>query len=307
MAIPRAWVLKRWRRATAALCVTLCFAVCTTARADITVTDDLGSVLTLATPALRIVSLAPHVTELLFAAGAGSNVVGAVKHSDYPPAARNIARVGESKSVSYETLLALQPDLVITWHTGNGQEMTARLRELGLMVYVNEPRTLPDVARSVAIFGKLSGHDDSAAGVAEDFMATYTQLRQRYQQRAKVRVFYQMWDQPLMTLNGRHLISDVIRLCGGSNVFADAIPIAPTISIEAVLRADPQVIVASGMAEARPEWLDMWQAWPTLTAVRTRQLYFVPPDLLQRHTPRVLEGAQLLCAQLERTRALARP
>jgi iron complex transport system substrate-binding protein len=132
----------------------------------------------------------------------------------------------------------------------------------------------------------------------------YTQLLSTFADREPVKVFYQVWNQPLITMNGEHLISVVIELCGGRNVFADAIPIAPRISVESVLRLDPDAIVASGMAEARPDWLDMWKAWPTLRAVRNEQLYFVPPDLLQRHTPRLLDGAKMLCEQLQGTRVL---
>lgn len=274
------------------------------ANAEITVTDDLGDVIRLAHPATRIVSLAPHVTELLFAAGAGEHVIAVVDHSDFPPAARDITRLGSSKTVSHEALVALRPDLIVAWHSGNGPDIIKRVRELGLTVYVNEPRTLPDVARALLDLGRLSGHETASTAAAAAFMLRYRQLYERYQARAPVTVFYQVWDQPLTTLNGRHLISDVIRLCGGRNVFADAIPIAPNVSIEAVIRASPHVIVASGMAESRPDWLDMWKAWPSIAAVKNRQLYFVPPDLLQRHTPRVLDGAEMLCGQLDRTRAL---
>jgi iron complex transport system substrate-binding protein len=273
------------------------------ALAEITVTDDLRATVTLAGPAMRVVSLAPHITELLFAAGAGEQIIGVVRHSDFPPAALEIAQIGSYKSISYEALLALQPDLVVAWHSGNGSEIIARLRELGLTVYVNEPRTLPHVARALRDFGQLTGHAEAASSAADSFEARFTALQARYRDRPLVSVFYQVWNQPLTTLNGEHLISDVIRLCGGNNVFADAVVLAPQINVESVIRVDPQVIVASGMGESRPEWLDMWEAWPSIRAVRTHQLYYVPPDLLQRHTPRVLDGAEILCRHLDETRA----
>lgn len=271
--------------------------------AEIAVTDDRLATIRLQTPAMRIVSLAPHITELLFAAGAGNQVIGVVSHSDFPPAALAIPQLGSYKSINYEALLGLQPDLVVAWHSGNGAEIIARLRELGLTVYVNEPRTLPHVARALRDLGQLTGNAEIASGAADRFEARLNALEVRYQQRRLVSVFYQVWDQPLTTLNGKHLISDVIRLCGGHNVFNDALVLAPQISVESVIRANPQVIVASGMGESRPEWLDMWEDWPSIDAVRDRQLYFVPPDLLQRHTPRVLDGAELLCRHLDKTRA----
>jgi iron complex transport system substrate-binding protein len=117
-----------------------------------------------------------------------------------------------------------------------------------------------------------------------------------------VEVFYQVWKQPMMTVNGKQIISDAIRLCGGRNVFA-ALPIlAPTVTAEAVIAANPEVIVASGMGEARPEWLDDWRRWKTLAAVAGDNLYFIPPDLIQRHTPRILDGAEQLCLHLETAR-----
>jgi iron complex transport system substrate-binding protein len=270
--------------------------------AEVSALDDLGERMTLANPARRIISLAPHITELLFAAGAGGQIVGVVDHSDYPPAAQNILRIGAYNSVSHEALIALTPDLIVAWHSGNGSEQIRRLRALGLNVYANEPRKLPDIARSLVDFARLSGHLETGSQAAEQFLSTYRELHRRNQDRSIVRVFYQVWNQPLITMNGKHVISDVIRLCGGENVFEDAIPLAPRISVESVLRLDPDVIVASGMAQARPEWLDMWTAWPSIKAVRNNHLYYIPPDLLQRHTPRLLDGAKTLCKQLDKVR-----
>ena len=127
-------------------------------------------------------------------------------------------------------------------------------------------------------------------------------LAARYAGQPSVRTFYQIWDRPLMTVNDEHLIADVIRLCGGSNAFGSQAQLAPTIGVEAVLAANPEAIVASGMGDARPEWLDQWARWPQLEATRRDNLFFVPPDLIQRHTPRILDGAERLCAQLETAR-----
>jgi len=271
--------------------------------ADIEVVDDRGDTLVLERPARRIVSLAPHVTELLFAAGAGESVIGVVNHSDFPAAAREIQQIGSNRSVSQEALVALQPDLVIAWYSGNGPEIIDRLRAFGLKVYVNEPRVLADVARSLENFGALAGAGAIGAAAARAFIDGYEALEHRYRERSPVSVFYQVWDEPLTTLNGEHLISDVIELCGGRNVFADALPLAPRISIESVVRSNPDTIVASGMGISRPEWLDDWRDWPSINAVKYEQLYFVPPDLLQRHTPRILDGARRLCDHLQKARA----
>ncbi len=272
------------------------------AAAEIRLQDAQGNEVVLAQPAQRIVSLAPHLTEVVYAAAAGAQLVGTASYSDYPEAALTIPRVGSSDNVSYESLVALKPDLVLVWLSGNGVETANRLRELGLTLFVSEPRTLEDVATSLRQIGRLSGHDQEAEQAAARFMGQLRYLRETYSTQSAIDVYYQIWNEPLLTLNGEHLISDVVRLCGGRNVFADAMPMVLRINVESVIRADPQVIVASGMDEARPEWLDDWRRWTTITAVREQQLYFIPPDLLQRHTPRIIQGAQLLCEYLAQAR-----
>jgi iron complex transport system substrate-binding protein len=270
--------------------------------AQITVRDAMDRTLVLEKPATRVISLAPHITEVVYAAGAGEQLVGAVSYSDYPEAARAIPRVGSYDSVSYETLLTLKPDLVLAWHEGNGEDVVTRLQSLGLNVYVGEPRALEDVAESLRVIGVLTGNEQVADAAASRFMQQLHALRETYSAREPVTVYYQIWNEPLLTLNGDHLISDVVRLCGGRNVFADAMPLVSRISVESVLRANPQVIIASGMDKARPEWLDDWREWSAMTAVKNDQLYFIPPDILQRHTPRIIEGATLMCEKLQQAR-----
>ena len=270
--------------------------------AEIQVDDSLGRKLVLEKPATRVISLAPHMTEVAFAAGAGAQLIGAVSYSDYPEAAKAIPRVGSYDNVSYETLVALNPDLVLAWRSGNGDEVIKRLESLGLTVYVDESKTLEDVARSVRAVGKLTGNEAVAEAEARAFLQKLSQLRETYSTRQEVGVYYQIWDEPLLTLNGDHLISDVVRLCGGRNVFADSPVLVSRISVESVIRVDPQVIIASGMDKARPEWLDKWREWTSMTAVKNNQLYFVPPDVLQRHTPRIIEGASLMCEKLQLAR-----
>lgn len=268
----------------------------------VTAIDDGGRELTLERPARRVVSLAPHATELLFAVGAGGQLVGAVSHSDYPPAARHIPRVGGYDAVDLERIVRLEPDLVVAWGSGNGPRTIERLRELGVPVYVSEPRSLEGIARALERLGRLTGHPERGRERARRFRVRYAALQARYAGAEPVSVLYQIWNRPLMTINGEHLISDIIRLCGGRNVFAEAQTLAPTVSREAVLGADPEVIVASGMGDSRPDWLDAWRRWPRLQAVQGGHLYHVHPDLLQRHGPRIIEGAERLCAHLERVR-----
>ncbi|MCR9106492.1 MAG: cobalamin-binding protein [Gammaproteobacteria bacterium] len=271
--------------------------------AQIQLQDARAVTLTLPQPAARIVSLAPHLTELVYAAGAGDLLVGTVNYSDYPTAATQVPRVGSFDTVNYEALLALQPDLVIAWLSGNGAQTIARLERLGLRVFAEETTDLDAVAVSLQNLGTLTGRERRAQRAAHDYRQQLQSLRERFSTAQQLGVYYQLWNEPLMTLNDQHIISDVLRLCGGYNVFGGAIPLVSRISMEAVLRADPDVILASGMDASRPPWLDDWRAWPALRAVKNEQLYYVAPDILQRHTPRIMQGAQRVCEHLAKARA----
>ena len=279
------------------------FVTALNAQAEIVVRDDTGATVRLAAPARRIVSLAPHVTETLFAAGAGARLVGAVEYSDYPEAAKALPRIGGYSRLDLEAIALQKPDLAVGWASGNSPAHIDKLRALGIPVYLVQPERIDDVAANLERYGELAGTQTTARAAAAAFRDRLAGLRARHGTRPKVRVFYQIWKQPLMTVGGGQVISDAIRLCGGENVFADLKPLAPKVSIEAVLAADPEAIVASGMGEARPDWVDDWRQWPGLTAVKRDNLYFIPPDLIQRHTPRLVEGAARLCEQLEAARA----
>jgi iron complex transport system substrate-binding protein len=270
--------------------------------AEIVVRDDTGATVRLATPASRIVSLAPHVTETLFAAGAGARIVGVVDYSDFPPAAQQLPRVGGYSKLDLEAIVALQPDLAVGWASGNAPANIAKLRSLGIPVFLAQPERIDDVASNLERYGELAGTQAVARAAAADFRDRLRGLREKYGARPTVRTFYQIWRQPLMTVGGGQVISDAIRLCGGVNVFAELKLLAPKVTVEAVLAANPEVIIASGMDSARPEWLDDWRQWRALAAVKRDNLFFIPPDLIQRHTPRLVEGAAQLCAHLETAR-----
>ena len=272
------------------------------AQAEVSVRDDSGATVRLAQPARRIVSLAPHVTETLFAAGAGERLVGAVDYSDYPEAARRLPRVGSHAQLDLEAIIALKPDLAVGWASGNSPVHIAKLRLLGIPVYLAEPVRIDDIAASLERYGQLAGTEPAARATATALRERLHALRGRHGARPAVRTFYEIWNQPLTTVGGTQIISDVIRLCGGENIFGRLKALAPKISVEAVLAADPEAIVASGMDTARPEWLDDWRHWRDLTAVKRDNLFFVPPDILQRPTPRLVDGAERLCAHLETAR-----
>lgn len=266
--------------------------------AAVEVVDDTGKKLSLPRPAERIVSLAPHVTELLYAAGAGAHLIAAVEYSDYPAAARALPRLGNAGNLDVEAILALRPDLVVAWQSGNPRGQVEQLRRLGLPVFESEPRRLDDIPSNMERLGILAGTPTEAREAAARFRGRLSKLQQRYRNQRRLRVFYQVWNAPLITIGGAHVISDVLRVCGGDNVFARLSVLAPEVSVEAVLAANPDAIIASGAGPERPTWLDAWGRWPQLAAVKRGALYWVPPDLMHRHTPRLLDGAERVCEQL---------
>lgn len=277
------------------------------APAELRVTDDYGRELRLAAPARRVISLAPHLTELMYAAGAGARLVGALQYSDYPPAAKNLPRVGSEAQIDLEALVALQPDLVVAWPNAGSAAAVERIAALGIAVFRSEPRELEDIARTLETMGRLAGTEAAAGAASRAFRARAARIERRYAAKPRVRVFYQVWNKPLITVNGDHVISKAMRLCGGENVMAGLPGLAPEIDRERVLHADPEVILASGADGGRPAWLDDWRAFATLAAVRGDNLYAIRPELLQQHTPRLLDGAQALCRILEQVRARRPP
>ncbi len=274
-------------------------------RADpaVRVLDDAGHTIVLDAPARRIVSLAPNLTELLYAAGAGDAIVGTSEFSDYPAAARDIPRIGGGGGLDIEAIIALQPDLVVAWQSGNPDGQLERLQALGMTLFLSEPRQLLDVPGTLVRLGRLAGHEQVAQAAARAFAVRYRELQRRYSERPTVDVFYQVWRQPLMTVNGKHLISDVIRLCGGRNVFSDLPVLAPQVDIEAVLAADPAVIIVGTGGTSETAELQDWKRWPMLAAVAGGHLYGVQRELLVRHSPRILEGAGQVCRILEKVRS----
>jgi iron complex transport system substrate-binding protein len=273
------------------------------AAAEVVVQDDLGNTVRLAQPAKRIIALAPHMAETLFAAGAGSRLVGTVEYSDYPEAVKKIPRVGGYSRFDLEAVVALKPDLIVAWYSGNAPASVEKLRKLGFPIYVSQPNRIEDVAVELEHLGVLAGTSTVANAAAAKVRERYAALKKRYSQRPVVRTFYQIWKQPLTTIGGKQIISSIVRLCGGENVFESLDAYAPVVTVESVIAANPEAIIASGMGESRPEWLDDWKRWPSISAVTHDNLFFVQPELIQRHTPRLLDGAERLCQHLETVRS----
>ncbi len=272
-----------------------------TARADVVVGDDTGRAIRLASSARRIVALAPHATELLFAAGAGDRIVGVVRGSNHPHAARNLPVVGDVNALDLERVLALKPDLIVSWPYTTPAQVD-KLRARGLPVFVTDPRSIDGIATNIERLGELAGTQRDAAGSAAQFRSRVAAAIPRTTDR-RVRVFYEIWNVPLFTIGADHLITQAIAACGGENVFGSiAIP-APQVSVEAVIAARPDAIIAGTDGAKRPGWLDEWRRWTAVPAVRDDLLLVVDADRLHRPGPRFAEGVAELCAAISRARA----
>jgi iron complex transport system substrate-binding protein len=274
-------------------------------RAVVQAIDDTGVTVTLAAPARRIVSLAPHATELLVAAGAGARIVGAVDAIAAPAGASVVPNVGNARSLDLERIVALEPDLIVTWpYTVPAQVQALAAR--GARVFITDPTTIDGIATDIERLGTLAGTQSHSRAVAAAFRDRVFRLQAGHPAGPPVRVFYQIWDAPLYTVGGRHLVSEAIRVCGGENVFASLTLPAPGVSVEAVLAARPEAIIAGGDRGARPAWLDDWKHWPMIPAVAKGSLFVVDADLLHRPGPRFLDGVEQLCAAVAEARRNAR-
>lgn len=253
---------------------------------------------------MRIVSLSPHLSELVFVAGAGRQLVGAVEYSDYPPAARQVLRIGDAFRVDLEAIASVRPDLILGWPSGNSQGVLDRLRRLGYRVVDLEPRTLDDIGGHIRLIGAAAGTQALADRAADDWERGLAELGERYRNRAPIRVFYQIAAQPLVTATGSHFIGEAIRLCGGTNIFETASGLAPVVSQEAVIAEAPEVIIAAdyepgpaSAADASP--LQIWRSWPELPASAYGGLFVLDPNLLNVPGPRMLRGIAQLCDRID--------
>lgn len=269
--------------------------------------DRVGDDTLAAAPARRIVALSPHLAELVFAAGAGDRLVGVVEFSDFPPAVRDLPRVGDAFRLDYEVLAGLEPDLVLAWRSGTPADVQDRLRALGYRVVPLDANRLGDIASQLVAIGKLAGTDAVAAAAADDYARRLAGLRERYRDARPVSVFYQVSARPLFTISGRHVISEAIETCGGRNVFAGIDGLSPAVSLESVVAAAPDAIIAGddSLAGGAVEVLAaQWADWPSIPAVRGGHIYVVDSDRMHRQTTRILDAIEALCAKLDEARQL---
>jgi iron complex transport system substrate-binding protein len=271
--------------------------------AGIDVVDDTGARVRLDHPAQRIVSLAPGATEMLFAAGAGAEVIATVAYADEPAAARRVPRLGDSSAIDMERLLTLKPDVVVYWPGGNNPAQIAQLKRLGFTLYGQQVNRLSDLSVSLLRLGLMTGTTPVAQQRARQIEQQLTQLRQRYAQRAPVSALLETWNQPLYTVGGRHLMSDALSICGAVNVFGDLAQLSPAVQVEAVITRNPDLIIAAAPPGGGAQWLAAWRKYPSMKAVRLQNLLDFTDQALSRLGPSVVAATAALCVQVDAARA----
>lgn len=271
-----------------------------------TVTDDSGRAVTVGSPPLRIVSLSPGGTEMLFAAGAGHEVVATVEYSDVPPEAQRVARIGDAVSIDLERLVRIHPDVVVAWPAGGNPAQREKIARLAIPVYEQQAQRLRDLAPSIRRLGVLAGTEPQADAAARGIEARLAALERTYAGAAGARhpsVLLEVWNRPIYTVGGQHLMTDALELCGARNVFADLPEAGPVVDIEAVIARDPDIIIAAGPPGESAGWLVDWQRFGTLRAVREGRLLAFEDQALSRMGPSVLDATEALCRAIARASA----
>lgn len=272
----------------------LCHAACSA----VVVTDDEGRRIELSHIPTRIVSMAPGATEMLFAAGAEKLLIATVEYSDEPPAAKLVPRIGDGIAVDMERVVALRPDVVVIWPGGGNPAQIAQLEKLQLPLYRQQVNALADIPASLRRLGILAGTSVEAERGARDIEFRLAQLKQRYRNAVPPTVLLQVWNRPIYTVGGKHLMTDALRYCGARNVFDDLAEMGPAVDVEAVLARDPDFIVAIAPPGSGAAWLADWKRFPRLRAVRNGHLIAMVEGNLTRLGPSALAGTEALCRKL---------
>jgi iron complex transport system substrate-binding protein len=260
-----------------------------------------GGTLELPQPASRIITLAPHLAELVFAAGAGDRLIATVEYSDFPADAQKIERVGDAFRLDLEKIVTLRPDLIIAWGSGNPKAAVQRLEDLGLPVWTIEIRQPHEIVKALRAFGEATASPQIARRTADELDRRIEALEENYRNRADVKYFYQVAERPLYTVNGEHLISRMLKKCGGVNIFHNEPGLAQQVSHESVIVADPDVLIAPRVSAA-DEPLKQWQDWPSMRAIQRNALIHVSADGISRATPRMVDAVETACGELDKLR-----
>ena len=271
---------------------------------SVSAVDSLGRTITLETPAEKVISLAPHNTEILFYIGAGKKIVGTVHYSDYPEAALKIPRIGGYDKINLEQIITLKPDLVVAWKSGNDTRSVKRIEQLGFPVFYSDDHNIKGIAATMESLGKLTGLATQSLKLKKEFLNRYQALQDLNKNKAPIKIYYEVWQSPRYTLGGTHFSAEIFKICGGQSLFDDVAEKAPIVSLEAIITRNPQVIL-TGDRHGEQSLLELrgqWQQWPQIDAVKNQHIYYVDADIYTRSSPRALDAAEDLCSILDRVR-----
>lgn len=252
--------------------------------------------------AQRIISLAPHITEMLYSAGAGKQIVGVVSYSDYPEDALTKPIIGSYNAINLEQIIQLNPDLILGWKSGNRVKDLQRLKELGFNTSVFEIERLDDIPNRIEQLGEMTGNQKTAKQTADQLRATLKKVRADNQHKTKVSSFYEIWHKPLMTMNGKQFISQAMAVCGAENVYSDLKQLTAEISVESLFERNPQLFLLGGRAAFQKDWLKSWQSYPNLQAIKNGQVYLLNNSYYQRPTARLIHALAPLCQKVDKAR-----
>ncbi|MCG8315803.1 MAG: cobalamin-binding protein [Pseudomonadales bacterium] len=270
----------------------------------IAVTDSFGREIKLASPANKIISLAPHNTETLFYIGAGNRIVGTVHYSDYPEEALKIPRIGGYDKLNLEKIITLKPDLVVAWKSGNDSRGIKRIEQFGIPIFYSDDHSIQGIAETMAALGKLTGLNAQSLALKNEFLSRYQTFIAANKNKVPIKIYYEVWQSPRYTLGGTHFSAEIFKVCGGKSLFEDVMEKAPIVSLEAIIARNPQIILVGDRhgEQSLKELRNRWQQWPQIDAVKNQHIYYVDADIYTRSSPRALDAIEHLCATLDKVR-----
>ena len=254
----------------------------------------------------RIITVAPHLSEVVEAAGGANRLISVSAYSNFPESVKKLPITSDARSIDLEKMKSLRPDLIIYWRGGTPESQIESIKKTftSIQVVSVEPKKLTDIANDIETIGKLLGTETIAKKNTDAFRAQIIELKHQYQNKnkRKVRIFYQVWAQPLMTLNQDHLIADIINICGGEQLFAKEKLLVPTVSREAVVKANPEIIfTAVDTQQMKTDW-SMWSSIPQLAATQRKAFIDIDGDMISRPSTRIMQGAKKICSEIDKIR-----
>ena len=251
---------------------------------------------------IRVITLSPHLAEMLFNLGALNTLVGVSAYTDFPEELKNLPNIGDAFVLDIEKITILEPDIILAWESGTPRNIVDELVNLGFKVKIIKSKNLEDIASSILLLGDVVGKKNEAKKIANEFKTGIKYLKDTYQKKKKLRVFFQIDEKPIFTIGGSHFISEVIDICGGINIFSDVKQTAPSISEESVVSRDPEVILSRDVASNKMK-LKIWEKFENMSAIKLDNLFYLNARELERPTSGLVNAGKEICSKLEQARS----